>query len=223
MNYLKLYIKICKRSSDRVKMPDQEYEAHHIFPVAVYGKNDMTVFLTTREHLVVHILLMKAFIKRYGQTALKTAQMSMAVHKMVYRLKQNLNCKITSRHYAIARKAARLSKIGKHRPDMKGKAFFGASECAILKGTQKMAIKKRGKPINYPKNRKSRTQLESTNEKISASRKETLVKYKNMSELSFQSWIGKQNLFTTDGRRNSNVTLAIIARNEDPIKYYSKK
>lgn len=178
--------------------------------------------LTTREHLIVHIVLMKAFIKRYGKLNLKTAQMSMAVHKMVYRLQQTLKCRITSRHYAIARKAVILSKLGKDRPDMKGKKFFGATEEAISNGLLKMANKKRGVKTNYPKNRKRRIQTSEINSKISASRLKTLEKYKKMTKEEFKIWLSNKKLFMTDGRVNSNITRAISARNEDINDYYSK-
>ena len=34
-------------------------EAHHIFPISIFGKNKLTVNLTHREHYIAHLLLWK--------------------------------------------------------------------------------------------------------------------------------------------------------------------
>lgn len=220
MNYLKIYTTLCRRGINRKLDCQIKSEIHHVFPESIYGENNLTSTLTTREHLVAHMCLLRAFIKRYGMNDLSTKKMAMAVHKMVYRLSRQLNCRITSRHYEAARLAARLSKIGTARNDMKGKAYFGASEDAILAGIEKMRKKKTGEKINYPKNRKSRIQLTKTNDKISSSRKMTNAKYKLMSSEEFTIWVNSQKLFMKDGRKNGNVTRAIVARNEQIEKYY---
>ncbi len=41
-------------------------EAHHIFPTSIFGKNNVTVNLTFREHFIAHFLLFKMYIKEYG-------------------------------------------------------------------------------------------------------------------------------------------------------------
>jgi|688.fasta_scaffold240023_2 hypothetical protein len=218
MNYLRLYIKICRNAKGRPYSKDKE--KHHVFPVSIYGKNNFTVNLTLREHFVAHLLLAKAFIKRYGNNHYKTCKMKNAVHKIVYRLAKKIQGKITSRHYEIARKFVRENKTGKKRPDMIGKSYFGANESTIKLGIQKMVEKKTGMKINYPKDRKPRIQLESTNQKISNTRLKTLEKYKNMSKEEFLVWIKSHNLFTKEGKINSNITRAIFARNEKIEDYY---
>jgi hypothetical protein len=220
MNYLKIYTTLCRRGLDRTRLDPKDTESHHIFPLSIYGKNNFTVLLTTREHLIVHMCLMRAFIKRYGPRHPKTAKMSMAVHKMVYRLSKKLGCRITSRHYAVARNAATLSKIGVKRPDMVGKSYFGASEERIQEGIAKMVEKKTGMQLNYPKYRKSRIQSPNTNEKISTSRKMTLEKYKLMTVGEFTQWVASQQLYMSDGRKNGNITRAILVRGEQIGKYY---
>lgn len=80
----------------------------------------------------------------------------MAVHRMVYRLEGTHKFILNSRQYAKARECATLAKRGVRRLDLVGKRFFGASEEKIKAGMKKMADGKRGKPLSYPKSRKSR-------------------------------------------------------------------
>lgn len=37
--------------------PVDDYEHHHIFPISVFGDNDITVKLTYREHFIAHLML----------------------------------------------------------------------------------------------------------------------------------------------------------------------
>jgi len=146
----------------------------------------------------------------------------LAVHKMVYRLRNSEKLILRSIDYEIARSCVSNAKIGKKRNDMIGKRYFGASEDNIKNGLKTMAKKKLGKKINYPKIRKSRgAQSESTKDSISKKRLQTLEKYVNMSNEEFIFWVQKQNLFMKDGRKNSNVTRAIIARKEKLETYYN--
>jgi hypothetical protein len=221
MNYLKLYIKICRVGEKRTNLSKKDTEKHHIFPVSIYGKNKRTVSLTIREHYVCHVLLMKAFRKRYGKHHSKYAKMAMAVHKMVYRLAFSEKIRFTSRDYLLARRAAQEAKTGKQRLDLLGKVYFGASEERIKSGIEKMVEKKTGMKINYPKNRKSRgAQTMKTKNKIKETKKTTMEKYKLMSQEEFINWMNKYNMYMVDGRRNNNITRAILARNEDIETYY---
>jgi len=59
--------------------------------------------------------------------------------------------------------------------------------------------------------------------KISQARKNTLEKYRLMTHNEFLTWFNSQRLYRKDGIVNSNVTRAILARNENPDDYYSKR
>jgi len=47
-------------------------EKHHVFPTSIFGKNERVVYLTAREHVLAHLLLFKAALKRYGRHHWKT-------------------------------------------------------------------------------------------------------------------------------------------------------
>jgi hypothetical protein len=222
MNYLKLYIKICRIGVNRLKNEvDGAYEKHHVFPTSIYGKNDFISLLTYKEHFLVHHLLIRIFKNRYGLNDKRTQQMCFAIHKMVYRWDKTKKYIVWSRHYQIARNAVRMARIGVERPDMRGKRFFGASEEKIKAGMEKMAKSKIGKSVNYPSSRKSRgNQTEETRNKIKETKKQTNQKYILMSEDEFINWIAIKKKFTIDGRKNGNIVRAINARGEKIEKYY---
>lgn len=58
--YRKLYYKIIRKAIERDKkkeFPTGVYrERHHIFPVTIYGENEIKVPLTMKEHFIVHHL-----------------------------------------------------------------------------------------------------------------------------------------------------------------------
>lgn len=193
-----------------------DYESHHIFPESIYGKNSFTVYLTLREHYIVHKLLWKLFRKRYGTNDIRTRKMAMAFHWMIYGKgdtyrKEKYN---NSYLYESARLAVYESKKGKKRKDMAGKSYFGASEETIRKGIEKMRQKKTGMKIDYPKNRKSSPCSSEKAMKISEARKKTKQKFVDMTPSQFENWLSKQNFYAKDGRINSNVSRAIKWRNE---------
>lgn len=227
MNYLKIYIKLCRRGIARLgqsKFDGKTHELHHIFPKSIYGKNNCLTLLTLREHYISHLLLVKILKKRYGIEDIKTRKMLMAVHKMVYRWGEKNKNILNSRHYDTARKYAALAKQNKSRPDMKGKKFFGASPETIKEGLKKMAQGKVGKKVNYPKDRKSRgSQSSETIEKIKKTKQNTNTKYIEMSDDEFISWLKKYKMYSSDGRKNGNVVRAINARGENLEKYYGNK
>jgi hypothetical protein len=41
-------------------------EAHHVFPVCVFGENDFKVNLTHRQHYISHLLLYRMYLLRYN-------------------------------------------------------------------------------------------------------------------------------------------------------------
>ncbi len=57
-------------------------EEHHIFPTSVFGENRRVVYLMAREHVVAHLLLFKACLKRYGRRHRKTWKTATAATAM---------------------------------------------------------------------------------------------------------------------------------------------
>ena len=214
MNYLKLYVKICRKSMSNDILPNIYYEKHHIFPESIYGKNNLIVHLTARTHYIVHLLLWKALRKRYGSNHSNTRKMAMAFHWMIYGKGDTKREPCHKSYlYDIARISASESKLGKPRIDMLGKKYFGADDETIRLGIEKMRIKKTGKKIdNYPANRKSQPCSNEKAKKISESRLKTNEKYVNMSNEEFDEWKSKQKPLRKDGRKNPNITRAEVSR-----------
>jgi hypothetical protein len=92
MNYLKLYCKIVRNeeakglTKKQAKEQGLYVEGHHIFPRCIYGQhkdgNKRVIYVTPRVHYILHALLEKAFIKRYGVDDSKTICMTSAHIKM---------------------------------------------------------------------------------------------------------------------------------------------
>jgi hypothetical protein len=100
MNYKKIYENIIERSKNRKKSPG--LEKHHIIPQSCGGTNNKEnlVFLTTKEHFICHLLLVKIYKDNLEYKK-----------KMIYALwwmsktRNNLNgYKVTSKIYDLARK-----------------------------------------------------------------------------------------------------------------------
>lgn len=225
MNYIRIYFSIINRAKNR-KLENIYTEKHHIFPVSIFGENNKTVDLTFREHYIAHLLLAKICLKRYGESHTYTRKMYNAIHRMVYSSKNKTKL-INSRMIETAKIACKKSKIGKCRPDMKGKSYFGASEETIKDLTKRQSDARRGKHTNYPKTRKplsNRTQ--EVFDKISMSRKKTLENFSNMTETDFCEWINSQNKFSErkDGTKhpNSNITRVLVARKIPLCNYYNE-
>lgn len=116
MNYLKIYIKICRRAKNR-KLKCYT-ENHHIFPQCIFGKNKTTVKLTAKEHYVVHFLLFKLAKKRYGLNHWKTHKLGYAYYMMT---KSDHNQqRYYSKTYEIAKKWYSTNNPSKYR-DLSGK------------------------------------------------------------------------------------------------------
>ena len=92
MNYLKLYCKIVRNeeakgiTKKQAKEQGLYVEGHHVFPQSIYGKtssgNKRIIYVTPRVHYILHALLEKAFIKRYGLEHWKTKNMTYSHIKM---------------------------------------------------------------------------------------------------------------------------------------------
>ncbi len=226
MTFLKTYIKLVRFYKQR-DLNDATYtEKHHYFPKSIFGDNNKVVVVTYREHFVLHRLLAKICEKRYGKQHAYTQKMNMAIHRMVYGSKKD-HLNVNSRYFEIAKKADKDAKIGKSRPDMTGKKYFGADEETIAKLKQKVSKTRTGMKINYPKTRKplsNRTQ--EVFDKISQSRQKTDDKYKLMTNEQFDIWIKSQELFTRNktrkSRPNPNVTHALKVRGIPYNRYYNE-
>ena len=80
MNYLKVYFKLMQKAEIRGLVPQDQYsENHHVFPVSIFGKNDVLVNLTYKEHVVAHHLLYKHYYKVLGPKHEYTKKMGIAV------------------------------------------------------------------------------------------------------------------------------------------------
>jgi hypothetical protein len=148
--------------------------------------------------------------------------MAMAVHKMVHGTNpiRLLSLK-TSLMYETARTAVKIAKLGAPRKDMYGKKYFGASPEKIESIIEKVRLSKTGKKINYPKNRKSSPRTESTITKIKNTKASSTPTYLTMTNQQFIDWVNCHKLFMSDGRKNGNITKAIIARGENIGDYYN--
>lgn len=88
MNYLKTYCKLIRKEESKrltkkqAKEQGLYVEGHHVFPQCLYGRtkdgNDRIVCVSPRVHYILHVLLEKAFIKRYGLNHWKTIKMTFA-------------------------------------------------------------------------------------------------------------------------------------------------
>jgi hypothetical protein len=239
MNYLKHYIKLMRKAKNRSKLAGYT-EKHHIFPTSIFGKNDSIAILTAKEHYIAHMLLFKACYNRYGENHYKTKKMAFAWWNMTFGHKGKRR---TSNSFSIAKEKMSIAlsgegnpsknpgvgdkisetKKGKPRPDMKGKAYFGACEESRKNGISKMIEKKTGMKINYPKNRNSPPCSQEKAILISEMRKKTKDRFIEMTNDEFLEWIEKQKLYAKDGKRkNSNVTRVLKWRNIPIEEYYEQ-
>lgn len=226
MNYFRTYQKLIRRAKNRTIEGNEYTEKHHIFPISIFGKNGKIVKLTFREHYIAHLLLMKICVKRYGVSHAFSRKMCSAVHRMIYSSSRKKLIK-SSRMLEIAKTTSRLARIGKPRPDMKGKSYFGADAETISRIRMKISSERSGKHINYPKNRKPLlNRTEEVFRKISDSRRKSVSKFARMSDDEFHKWVGSQDLYShrADGSKfpNSNVTRVLIARDIPLSNYYKE-
>jgi hypothetical protein len=115
MNYLKLYIKLIRRAQIRDAIPEV-IEEHHVFPESIFGKNNYKVKLSPREHYVVHALLYKGLIKRYGKNSCMARKMLYGFWRMHNQSSLNADRYINSRLYESLRKNFAESITGKNHP-----------------------------------------------------------------------------------------------------------
>lgn len=146
MNYLKYYCKLIRKAENRTLLKGYT-EKHHTFPVSIFGKNKRIVVLTAREHYIVHALLEKICIKRYGLQHWKTKKMTNA---HIYMKGKSRYC--NSVLYGAARVRLSNSKTGIPRSEetkakisnsRKGKKYNTLTE----EHKEKIRLSKVGKPI----------------------------------------------------------------------------
>lgn len=116
MNYLRHYVHLMRKAEQRAwtkKSAPCYVEEHHIFPKRIYEENDRVVCLTAREHFIAHLLLWKAFRKRYGVQHWKTAKMGKAMQAMSIKSKfTGARHILNSYEFEIARTAHIESMLG---------------------------------------------------------------------------------------------------------------
>jgi len=80
-------------------------EAHHIFPISIYGNNKFVVNLPFRYHFVAHLLLWKMFYKTFGDDRRTSfmAQAVVAFKTAKNRNGENFDSIINSKQFAILR------------------------------------------------------------------------------------------------------------------------
>ena len=114
MNYMKAYCALVRRAQRR-KLKGYK-EKHHIFPVSIFGKNDMVVELTAREHYLSHCLLERICISRYGIHHTRTQKM-LCAHVC---MKGKTNRYYNSYLYEIAKVRRSRSMMGENHWNWKG-------------------------------------------------------------------------------------------------------
>lgn len=110
--YMKWYWDICNRAKDRILLTDIYTEKHHIYPKSIYGKNDMLVKLTAKEHYMVHLLLWRGLRTEYGTTNSMTRKMACAFTMMNMKSNQTKQ-RYDSHAYVFYSIACSESKKGK--------------------------------------------------------------------------------------------------------------
>lgn len=232
MHYIKTYIRLIRNAQKRTTINEYS-ERHHIFPQALYGKNNSTVFLTAREHLIAHQLIWLGCRKRYGETHSYTKKMFYAFNTMTWCAPQLRRVK--SRQFKELRETASLymrgeqnpskrhdvrekisnSKRGQSRPDMKGKRYFGASDEIIENIKKVVGDKKRGVSTNYPKNRKKKGPLpQSTKNAIREAHARRMTKWSTATRDEVRDWISTQKKYDKAGRINTNILQVLKLRGE---------
>ena len=114
MSYLKHYIKLMRKAERRGWTKESApcyVERHHIFIKAIFGENGRVVYLTAREHVLAHLLLFKACLKRYGRHHWKTWKVAEAATAMGMLSKHTWQrTSVTCSTLGLARKVANENK-----------------------------------------------------------------------------------------------------------------
>lgn len=112
MNYLRLYCKLVRKfetrglTKEEAKKQGLYTESHHIFPACMFGRNagnSRLIEVSAREHYILHAVLEKAFVQRYGVNDRRTLQMTKAHLSMKTGGNDNRPRYYNSRLYEAAR------------------------------------------------------------------------------------------------------------------------
>lgn len=126
---LKAYINLIDKNLKELYEGEDYAEMHHILPKCLFpefkSESDNIVKLKYDEHILAHKLLMEI----YEHDGLRFAY---------YKMK-GLN--FNPNQLPTVREKIRQSKLGKPRPDIKGKKYFGASDEKAKIGIEKMKTK----------------------------------------------------------------------------------
>lgn len=76
--YKNWYVNLIESRQTQYKV-EFETEAHHIYPVSIFGQNKLTVNLTHKEHFIAHLLLWKMYKSEFGDNYILTKKMVFAV------------------------------------------------------------------------------------------------------------------------------------------------
>lgn len=129
--YINWYISLIRKAQNRTSI-DGYFEKHHIFPKSIFGKNDLVVKLTAREHFIAHKLLYKIYLLRYGSDHKFTFFMMKAFGYMMTREEIKFN----SRMYNQCKQAMSISMKGNNNPSVK----YGISD----EHREKISLKLKG-------------------------------------------------------------------------------
>lgn len=135
MNYLKLYCKLIRKFEERgltkeeAKTQKLYVEEHHIFPRSIFGEhkegNQRTVFVSAREHYVLHAVLEKLCIQRYGLNYPYTRKMNKAHISMSTKKETNELIYVNSRLYESAKiRQSQLNRGRNHPCTLHIKVYF---------------------------------------------------------------------------------------------------
>ena len=135
MNYLKVYCKLVRAYENRnlTKKEAKDLfsytEEHHIFPRSIFGDhkegNTRTVMVSAKEHYVLHAVLEKLCIQRYGLNHPYTRKMNKAHISMSTKKETNELIYVNSRLYETARiRQSQLNRGRNHPCTLHIKVYF---------------------------------------------------------------------------------------------------
>lgn len=110
--YFRWYWNICERAMNREIFNNIYIERHHIYPKSIFGKNDILVKLTAKEHYMAHLLLWQGFRMAYGTDDIRTRKMAYAFTCMNRRNESQF--RYSSKIYSLVRTA--YSEAAQNRP-----------------------------------------------------------------------------------------------------------
>jgi len=96
-------------------------EAHHIYPKSIYGKNEILVNLTAKEHYIVHLLLWRGLRDKYGTKYNDTKKMACAFTQMHWYTKGMKRYEVRNASEYTFLKIAQSERGWKHTQEAKDK------------------------------------------------------------------------------------------------------